>query len=173
MNTKRQTSREYFQMLRIMYYALIAGQMFFGLIALYLNMADPVDSGENELRDILIYLVPLFVIFGLIAGNFLYRSRLQVCRKKSDLIEKMSDYRSALILRYAFLEGPSLFSIIAYLLTGDFLFMGMAIFMIGLFITIPPTRSKAVFDLELSPEDQQFINNPDSEIASVKTQTMT
>ncbi len=162
--TIRQTSREYFRSLQMVYIALIAGQVFFGVVSFYLNQFADFGAPGKELRDIFIYIVPLFIIGGTAASLLVFKNRLKVSAGKTSLNEKMTDYRAALIVRYALLEGPSFLALVVYLLTGDLLFLGMAGLIVLFFLTIMPTINKGVKDLELSPADEQLLNDPNAVI---------
>jgi MFS family permease len=168
METKPQTSKDYFRTLQIIYYALIAGQVIFGLVALFLNQMIGLDTGLNDLRNIFLFIVPIFIVCGYLASRILYKNSLKKAKSRASLIEKMSDYRAALVVRYALLEGPSFFAVVVYLITGDLSFLVMAGFIIAIFFTIKPTKDRAVRDLELSPYEEQSILDPDKVIAEIK-----
>jgi hypothetical protein len=167
MPTKKVTSKEYFKILDILYFSLLAGQIIFALITLYLNLSGTINAQHNEFRDIFLVLVPIFVAAGIYASHIMYKNRINITKEKLTLIEKMSDYRSALLLRWALLEFPSFFSIIAFFLTGDFFFLGITALIIVFFINIKPNIEKASIDLELSIGDKMAINDPDAIIAEI------
>lgn len=169
MNTNKQTSREYFKSLKIIYYALIAGQLFFASTSLYLQLSGNFDTEVKDIRDVFLYVVPLFVIAGIFGSNYIFKIKIKAAKNKPNLMEKMFDYRGALIVRYALLEGPSFFCIVVYLMTGDIVFMGMFVLIIIIFLTINPSRHKAAKNLELNINDEQLINEPDEVIAEYKT----
>lgn len=167
METKPQTSKEYLKTLQIIYYALISGQVIFGLVALFLRKMIGLDTGLQDLTDIFLYLVPVFIFGGYLLSRILFKSNLKTAINKSSLIEKMSDYRAALVIRYALLEGPSFFAIVVYLLTGSLIFLGMAGLIIVLFFTMKPTKERSVTDLQLNPAEEQSILDPDRIIAEI------
>jgi hypothetical protein len=168
MKTKSQTAKDYFKTLTLIYYSIIAVQFAFGLFAyLYTAGGGSLVPGEN-FRGTLIYLVPVFVIGGFVGGNMFFKKRLDATKTKNGLTEKMAEYRSASIVRYALLEAPYFFSIVAYLLTKDLLFIGFGGMIILFFLTIKPTKEKAANELELNATEKNKINNPDAVIAEVK-----
>lgn len=63
-------------------------------------------------------------------------------------------YQSATIVRLALLEGPSLFGIVGFLLTGNLIFLGISGALIACFIYQRPTRQKIEDDLNLSYEEK-------------------
>jgi len=169
MSTKKVTSKEYFKILDILYFSLLAGQIIFAIITLYLTLSGTINSQHKEFRDIFLILVPIFVAVGIYASNIMFKNKINLAKEKLSLIEKMSDYRSALLLRWALLEFPSFFSIIAFFLTGDFFFLGISALIIVFFINIKPNIDKVSIDLELSIGDKMTINDPDAIIAEINT----
>jgi len=149
------------------YYALIAGQVFFALVSFYLQKTGMMDAGIKELRDIFLIIIPLFVVGGFLGSRVMFKTRLNAIKSQDNLISKMTAYRGALIIKYALLEGPSFFAIVVFLLTGDYLFLGLSGLIIVYFFLIRPTSEAAVNDLELSIMEVQFINDPDCEIAEI------
>lgn len=165
----KQTSKDNFKSLQIIYYALIAGQFFFGLVTYILSTMENFNSGGKELRDIFIYIVPVFAVGGFLGSIFIFKNRLQAAKNKADLFDIMADYRSALIVRYALLEGPSFLSIAVYFLTGDIIFLVFSGLIILYFFAIKPTTEKAAIELNLNPSQNNSINDPDKIIAQFKS----
>lgn len=164
METNQLTSGAYFKSMQIVYYALFAGPLFMGIILFFLYQTGSLAATAQDLRDIFIYIVPLFAVGGLVSSNLMFRSLLTKIKSRQTLKEKMTEYRSALVVRYALLEGSSFFSIVAYLLTGDILFLGIAGLIILYFLLLKPTIARAVKDLELNPDDEHSLNDPDKVI---------
>lgn len=158
METTQQTPKEYFKALKIVHFALIAGLIFFGLISFCLHQFG-FESTSIELQNIFIYFIPMFVLVGYLVSNVLFKNRLNHCKGKSELKEKLNDYRSALIIRWAFLEGPAFLAIVAHLLTGYITYLAWAGIIIFYLIAIMPTISKTVTDLELDYEEEHSLKN--------------
>jgi hypothetical protein len=97
-----------------------------------------------------------------IASNFIFKQLLNNIAQKNTLREKLMAYQSALIVRYALLEGASLFGIVCYLLTGNLLFLLISGGLVLYFVTIRPTKSSIQNDLNLSYEDQTEFNRTDN-----------
>ena len=68
------------------------------------------------------------------------------------------------MVRYALLEGPSIFAIVVYLVTGDTVFILLAAFIVLYFLTIRPNKEKAVSDLDLDTNEEQILYDPNKEI---------
>jgi len=87
-------------------------------------------------------------------SNFMFKKQLDLAVAKSSLNEKLGGYQTALIIRFALLEGPSLFGIVSYLLSGNLLFLAISGLIILYFITIRPTRDKVETDLNLDYQEK-------------------
>ena len=77
---------------------------------------------------------------------------------------KLDAYRAALILRYALLEGPSMFAIVVYLVTGGIIFILLAALIVFYFVTIRPNKENVIKDLDLNPNEEQILNDPNTKI---------
>jgi|WetSurMetagenome_2_1015567.scaffolds.fasta_scaffold429425_1 hypothetical protein len=163
MNEKPQTSKEFFISLQIIFWALIAGQLMFTLIVIFLR-ANQFVAGTEELGKIFSVIVPLLCVSGIGTGWWLSRQRIEAAKARGSLAEKLNDYRSILIIRWALLEGPIMFAIISYLLTGNYIFLGITGLMILVFLYFRPSRQKAGKDLQLNPYEEETILNPDKVI---------
>ena len=170
MSINQQTSKEYFGSLQIIYFGLIAGPVLFGAVLLIINQLIPPNFAVNLIKDVLVYIVPFVAIGGILGSNLVFKSRLKLLKSCVSLNEKTADYRSALIVRYALLEGPSFFALVIYFLTGDVLFLGVAGLIVAVFLTIRPTMERAASDLDLNLNDKQAIKDPNMVISEIKTE---
>lgn len=139
--------------LQILHSAMLAGQVFFIAVVLYLHYSAQIEVNIISIKKYLYAIVPLFIAGGFILGTFIYKKRLQTLNETSTIEFKSSLYRSANIIRYAMLEGPSLLSIVILLLTNDFFFLNTALFTILLFAFFRPTQARMITDLQLSESD--------------------
>ncbi len=169
MITTKQTSKEYFREGKIVFYALAVSQLFFGLIAFLLVYSKTIAPPEPALQNSILIIVVLFAAGGFVGSNFVFNRKLKALKTKLELKERMADYRSALMIRYALLEAPVMLAIILYFLTCDILFLGLAALIVAYFLTLTPTRERAIKDLELSNKEQEQINDPNAVIAEIST----
>jgi len=146
-----QNFKNFSKTITIIHAALTLGQVMFGVVA-FLQIGK---SGINmNTDDSFLFVAPLLAISCFIAGNLVFKQQLNNIAKKDTLKEKLMSYQAALITRYALLEGPSLFGIVCYMLTGNFLFLLISGLIVLYFITIRPTKTKIDNDLNLSYQDQ-------------------
>ena len=156
------TSREYFRSLKIVFFALISGLLFFAVIAVILVQMGGFASGLKGMENIFLIIALIFVVSGVAGSILLFRNRLAALRDQTGLPEKMAGYRSALIVKYALLEGPVFLCLIFFLVTGKYELLGLAILVILFFFTMMPTIPKAISDLGLNYEERKAVQNPDA-----------
>jgi hypothetical protein len=159
------TSKEYFNSLNITYMSLILGQVFFAIISLFLSLSGLVSFNLEDSKFILIIVTILFA-FGAFYGNtYIFKMKLNAINPASSLFDKLNEYRSACILRWAILEGPSFLSIIGYFLTGDLTFIIITSSIIAFFFMNRPNAEKACTELNLEYQDKIRLMDPDSVIS--------
>ncbi len=156
MQTQAQTSQDYFKSLTIIHTALLLGQIIFGIAACYLVLNEYL-NGNYGLYDIFQFVVPLFVIGSIWGSSQFMKSRLENIRGKSKLEEKLGYYRATLIIKFALLEGASLFALICFFITADYFLLALAGLTIAIFFINKPTRDKIVADLDLNYEERVMI----------------
>lgn len=76
----------------------------------------------------------------------------------------MDDYRSALIIKLALIDVPAFVTIVAYMLTGGNVLLGIAVILIIVFLIYTPNRNKLINELELNSMESEIINNPEAKI---------
>ncbi|MDX2302421.1 MAG: hypothetical protein NW226_06450 [Microscillaceae bacterium] len=159
-------SKQYLTSLTIIHLGLLMGQVIFGVIAFFLNSQEDFSTeGDNsDLRNIFIYLVPFLILSGVSAGFFMMRSRLSMIQQKNSLAEKLQEYRTVLIMKYALMEGPALVALVAYLLTADLMFLGLAALVIVFFVLERPSKDKIIMDLALNSEGRSALQNPETKV---------
>ena len=167
METTKQTSKDYFKTLTIVHMALVGGIVFFSFTMEFLILNGINSTEMSELSTTFLYVVSGFVAFGFIASYLIYRKRVRDLKDESELINKMTGYRSAFIVRLALLEGPAFFTIVIVFLTGNSLFLLFAGLIVGYMIYLRPTKEAVANDLELNPDDMSRIQHPDAIIAEI------
>ena len=161
METTQQTSKQYFRTLSIMHIALIIGLVFFSLIVIYLIISRQL-TGDIGLAHIFLYIVSLFTLAGLFGSNLIYKNKIAKIKTNNDLMAKMTNYRSAMIIRWAFLEGPAFLSIVAIMLSSNLIFLSFTGLIIARMIYLRPTMKTAIFDLELDQKEIAIMEDPES-----------
>ena len=162
MEIKGQSSKEFFKIISIIHLALVSGIVLFGIV-IYFFIADfQQPDTRSEIAGMLVYLVPGLVIAGIIASNIIFRVKLNGVIDSDDLKVKMAVYRESLIIRYALLEGPALFSLAAIFITNNINFLVYAGLIVVLLATKRPTKKSAIADLALDKQEISIMDDPES-----------
>jgi len=162
MDAQKLTSREYFKALKIVHIALMSGIFFFVVIANVLIQMGFDDVATDQILNVFIYLVPASILVGVLGSNTVFKARLQKCIEEPGLKKKMDMYRSSLVLKFAFIEGPAFLTVIAFLMTGNYLYMLAIALLLFIFWTFRPTKEKAIMELELDHDQRRIVENPDA-----------
>jgi hypothetical protein len=139
----------------IIFYTLLSGQIVFFLISLYLVSAQVIPTNSN-LSLILIFTLLFFLSPLLVVGPIIYRKLISKQYDNIKTVEqKLILYRKGIIIKLALVEGASIFSIVCFLITGNYLFIIIAILLISLFFLHKPSLEKfaADFNIALSELD--------------------
>jgi len=159
------TSKEYFNALNIMYVALIMGQVFFAVITLFLNLNSVISFNFEESKLALVLIAVILAFSGIYGSNYIFKIKISSIKQTMTLFNKLLEYRSASILKWAILEAPSFFAIIGYFLTGDMTFIIITLAIISFFAMNRPTPEKTCIELELETQDKIRLLDPDAMIS--------
>ena len=163
MNTTNQSriplsAEEFIKTLQRLHLFLAIGVFIFLCITIYL-----VESGgfavDDALNDMFLYMVPILALVSVFASRLMYSKRVEVLKTLTTLEEKTEGYQAALIVRWALIEGPSLFAVIAFMLTGNYLFGLIALSLLLYLILQRPRLESVLADLALSHNDFNAIRN--------------
>ncbi len=151
MNDKLQLNNTYLKTVSIIHLALLIGQAMFATVVF-------IQSGStkivfNDASDSYFFIVIGLAVGGFAASNFLFKQNLNKANEQTDIKSKLAKYQSALIIRYALLEGPSLFGIVVYLLTGNLFYLIVSIVIMLYFLSLMPTKEKIKEELQLSYDE--------------------
>ncbi len=140
--------------LNMIHKAMLIGQIIFAGICFYLLYSKTLPPGMEELDRALQVTAVILAATGFFIGASLFKKRLLLARGlDAPAADKFLIYRSACIIQWALLEGPSLFCIIGFFLTGNYAFLLLSGTLIILFAMITPTKMKVAFQLGISEEE--------------------
>lgn len=133
----------------IIHGALTVGQVLFAAITLIAKNGKEMDPSQSETNNLLLIMALLMVSGGIALGTIFFKRKLKAIQESNNLVDKLSDYSTALIIRFALMEAASLFCIVGYLLTSNYIFLGFSGIVLILFIVLRPTKANVLKDLEL------------------------
>lgn len=155
------TIKEELRGIRILAAALIIGVVIFAIITVVINQINGAFLDE-EILSIRAYLLPfmsLVALLALLVARTQYQKQIRAIREGNDeLRDKIEKYRAALIIYMAICEGMAIFSIILFLLSGEYLLLLVT----GAMLLLMGARLYAIkgiaAELDLSWEEQEALN---------------
>lgn len=160
MATFIQTSGGYLRSTRVTYWTIFAVQTFVALFAFLVNAKKPVDFGKFHPNDIMAYFIPTIALGGLVASQIIFKNRIKLLGEKRQFKQKLDCYKSALMTRFALLEGPNLMVLVAYFFTDNPLYLIMALLSLVVYLSVLPSVKSISKDLHLSTEEHAYLANP-------------
>jgi hypothetical protein len=145
----------YLKTLRILCVAMLAGLCFLLLISILLVSMGIMPGGSIVPTQICLIVLAVLLL-GSIGGGYyyLYNKRLQSIPDETDVNTRLNLYRAAFLLRCACIEGPGFLSVMFFMLTGNYIFAGIAGLLILLLISNYPKRDKIATILELTEDEK-------------------
>jgi hypothetical protein len=137
--------------LNLIHKALMMGQVLFAAVCVYLTYTKAIEFSAKELDRTLQVVALILTVGGIFAGTSFFKKKLLLLRDmENSAKEKFDSYRLACIIQWALLEGPSLFCIICFLVTGNYAFLALMVVILFLFAMTAPTRMKVLLQLQIS-----------------------
>lgn len=145
---------ESFKQQNILFYALVAGVVMIGLLALVMNSVLGLDF-DITLPSELLYIAVVVVFCTFFIADYVFKQMLSEVDGSMSLEEKVSKYRSAAIIKYAFIEGAALLVAMAYIVSGNYQYFALLGVAVGYFLFVRPTLKEMTERLNLSYSDKQ------------------
>lgn len=142
----------YLRSLQMVHFALGIGMISFLVVCFVLHGSEDWES-IPELSNIFTMVVPIVLLGGIVVGSWFYNKRIEGINQTATVQQKLETYRTAFVIRLALHEGPTLFAIVAYLLTVNQWFLYMVLISIAGFVLLRPTADKIATTLSLSDKE--------------------
>jgi hypothetical protein len=135
--------------LQILHTAMLAGMVLFGVVSAVVRLSNKM-AGDVMLNKVL-QVTALAITFILIkTGLSIFDKKLQTIPSTASPVEKLNDYRTAAIIKWAMIEGPALFAIICFMITRNYAFIALAFALIIFFALQAPAKLKLMLQLQIS-----------------------
>jgi divalent metal cation (Fe/Co/Zn/Cd) transporter len=163
-NSKDQklTPKAYLNTLAFIHGALLVGILLF-TVYIYAT-SEGFSVGFPKDNNVFVYLVPTIAVLSYFISNYLFYKQLKEIAKLNSLKGKLILYLKACIVRFAFLEGAAIFSIIAYRLNNNIFYLVISLLLILYLFKLRPSKNQVISDLGLNLEDQQDFQKNNREI---------
>jgi len=149
----RQSPAAVVKTMQFVHGALLAGQVLFAGVA-YATGTKTIYFNARDTKDVFFFVAPLLAFGCIIAGFFLFKQIIARLSEKNDLQSKVIGYQTAFITRAALLEGPSLFNIVAFMLSGNLLYLFISVVLMLILLRSRPTANRIADDLQLGYDNK-------------------
>jgi len=144
--------KQLYKILLIIYASLIVGVVIFQAVAISLNdWKLPDFAPEIDILNI----ISLCMFFLIPAGKMVSDKLLKTIDPDSPAPQKMMKLQTSLILRWAFIESASLFSIVVFILLNDGKQMIVFLLCLAAFALASPSREKISTWAKLNSEERR------------------
>ncbi len=150
---KRMAMKMFFTQLRVLYLALLAGQLLFLGVILYLNgLPDGLGSLSTDDPLLLVGVTVTFMAIFTAFGMDEYRKKQGT--RLSHMEEKSAHYRTSLIIRSALTEGAGLFALALALATQKGFLYALFTATFTAFLYFRPSAEEFIRHYALRPEEE-------------------
>ncbi|MDF1546756.1 MAG: hypothetical protein P1P88_02965 [Bacteroidales bacterium] len=144
--------------LKVIHIALIMGQLVFAGVVIFLENNGTAGMAR-DLGNIFLFLALIFTGGGIFGSRAFYKYRITFITPDMPFEEKLSNFRIALITKYAILEAPSFIALVGFLITANYLILLFAGLVVAVFVMEAPTLEKISLELKLSDEEKILLKS--------------
>jgi len=157
------TPNSFIKTLSFLHMGIMAGPVVLGIF-FYTQVQNPhLDFSDSG--DVFLAIIPLIAITGIFLGGFIFKKMIGSIPKDLGLRQKLARFQTASIIKYAFLEGPALFSIVIFQNTQNLAHSIIAAFLIFYLFLQKPTKDKVERHLDLLGEEKAKFNRYDQPLS--------
>lgn len=154
------TIQQFFQQLKIIHLALIAGQVMFVVIVFFL-LEDPLKNDEiTGWETMAPYAIGLTAVVFYALSRFAVNAKLKRVKNRASISTKLAGYRESMILRWALLETPSFIAIIGAFMMNESIYLLFSALFIIIFVMEAPSVNRAIILLALEADERATLENP-------------
>lgn len=129
------------------------------LIFLLIFLSSDINQDLPSFSDPFFWIVNAAVFLSVPAGNILFFKTNIDAAKKTELEERLTIYRKALVIRNALFDFASILCIILFFLDPHFYYMFLSLLILGLLVFRFPTIGKIAHELKLTKEEKEMLKS--------------
>jgi len=141
-----------FKALEILHKAMLIGMVLLAGVGVFVvnrGSLHVMPSLEKPLQVVSL----LLSVGGVAAGFMLFNKRIKAIPPTDAAPQRMDAYRAAAIVRWALIEVPSMFSLVSFLITGNYAFLALGIALMLVFLVTRPAKPIIVYLLQLNQQE--------------------
>jgi hypothetical protein len=146
---------EQFKITGIIYFALIFGLIVFFAVSLFVveNMKLEPNQSIDELFRLFIPLAGIVVMF---LARSIYNKSISSVNSNEELLSQIAKYRTFKIIQWAIIESGAFLSIVGFIITGNYLYAIVFLFLLGFFFLNRPSKEQFINDFKISENHKNF-----------------
>lgn len=138
------------------YSSIFTGLILF-LIVVIIIIRDSNAEGGNNLDKIFTVIVPLFGLLIMVISKLVYNRMISGYLSETDLVKKIMRYRTSKIISWAMVEAACFFALIATMLTSNYLYVVVVIFLLGYLFMLKPSKESLIRDFQLNSAESDIV----------------
>ena len=138
------------------YYSLVTGLLIFFIVLMVLIQGKH-SSTAKEVDTIFTIIVPVFGLVMMFISRMIYNQMLAKFDVNVALLQKITNYRTAKIISWAMIEGACFFALVATMLTSNYLYVAVFVFLFGYFFLMRPSKKSLIRDMGLNSQESDLI----------------
>ncbi|EJL71115.1 hypothetical protein [Chryseobacterium populi] len=152
MKAQRQTPAYFFKVLPFIFLAFLGGMVTMGTM---IYVMSPVTDVNFDLKNPFLAIMLIVMIGGIFGSNLMYNSLKNKIEIQDSTESKVTKIQRAIIMRFAFVEGPALLGIVFYLKEVNLVFLMLSAMMVLYFLTLRPSKEKILNDMNLTSDERR------------------
>jgi hypothetical protein len=145
-----------YRTLKVIFYALNTGLLLFFMVGVYLNdMQIPGFSQEIDLLTV----VNVLLLGAIPAGYTISSRKMEAIDPGESFQKKFEQYQTAMIIRWAMIEGTALFSIVGLILLHDAKQLVLFVLCILVLSLNTVTKEKVIRQAKLNAEEAKLLDD--------------
>jgi len=144
------------KMTKTIYYLLFSGMLLFFIIAVIFMQSNEAEM-EKYPDKVFMLIVPLFGLLTMLISRTLHSRMISNYSTGTDVLKKIMRYRTAKIVSWAMVEAAYFLALIATILTSNYLYVTVAIFLFGYFFMLKPSGKSLMLDMHFNSEASDII----------------
>lgn len=153
--------KQYFTQLFILHIACTSGACIFLVVGFFLGPIPPETEIPQLIKLFQVGLLGMMLVCGGMLSFLFPRTRFRIEQKKT-LLEKLTAYRTWVIIRAALLEAVVIFSGVGVLLTGKKMMLVIGLGFLGFLVYFIPRKEKVIQEIAFTPADIQVLKEDDA-----------
>jgi uncharacterized membrane protein YfcA len=142
--------------INIIHLSLMAGMVLFFVVVIVFMQSNEMNMNK-DLDKIFTIIIPVYGLIAMFIARLIFNLITSNFSTGTNLEDKIVKYRSAKIVSWALLESGCILSLVATMLTSNYLYIVVFIFLLGYFYMLRPSRQSLIKDLQLDSKEKDII----------------